>query len=206
MKVDIGILGGTFDPIHLGHIEVAKYAKTDLNLDRVIFVPAGSPQLKPSLPVASAKQRFEMVKLAIENKEMFQPSDIEIKRTGPTFTVDTLKKIKKIYNKETRLWFIGGSDAFNEFHKWENHEEILSLSKVCVVRRPGNVEDVENFSYFKKPARENNVVFINRITPKISSSKIKEMIKEKIKVEKYLDPKVHDYIVRNELYRTAEDK
>ena len=85
MKVDIGILGGTFDPIHLGHIEVAKYAKTDLNLDRVIFVPAGSPQLKPSLPIASAKQRFEMVKLAIENKEMFQPSDIEIKRTGPKY-------------------------------------------------------------------------------------------------------------------------
>tara|TARA_B100000470_G_C19757956_1_gene376914 strand:+ start:671 stop:1291 length:621 start_codon:yes stop_codon:yes gene_type:complete len=206
MKMNIGIFGGTFDPIHLGHIAVAKYAKTDLNLDKVIFVPAGCPQLKPSLPAASAKHRFEMVKLAIGNKEMFYASDIEIKRKGPTFTVDTLKSIKKNYHSKSSLWFIVGSDAFSEFNKWENYQEIMELSNVCVVRRPGESTELEQFGHVKKLVTENNVVFINRITPQISSTNVKAIIKDKNKVKRYLSPEVRDYIVRNGLYRTDEDK
>ena len=179
MKMNIGIFGGTFDPIHLGHIEVAKYAKTDLNLDKVIFVPAGCPQLKPTLPSASAKQRFEMVKLAIGNKEMFYASDIEIKRKGPTFTVDTLKSIKKIYHPKSSLWFIVGSDAFSEFNKWENYQEIMRLSNICVVRRPGDIKKLGELGHLKKLVAENNVVFINRITPQISSSNVKTILKDK---------------------------
>jgi len=206
MKMNIGIFGGTFDPIHLGHIAVAKYAKTDLNLDKVIFVPAGCPQLKPRLPAASAKHRFEMVKLAIGNKEMFYASDIEIKRKGPTYTVDTLKSIKKNYHPRSSLWFIVGSDAFSEFNKWENHEEIMRLSNICVVRRSGDIKKLDQLGHLKKLVAENNVVFINRITPQISSTNVKAIIKDANKVKRYLNPEVHDYIVRNGLYRTDEDK
>ena len=135
MKMNVGIFGGTFDPVHLGHIEVAEYAKSDLNLDKVIFVPAGCPQLKPARPATTGLQRLEMVKMAIENEEMFYASDIEITRKGPTFTIDTIKEIKDIYPSRTRLWLIVGADAFREFNKWENYQEILNLSRVCVVRR-----------------------------------------------------------------------
>ena len=205
MKMNIGIFGGSFDPVHLGHIEVAAYAKSDLNLDKVIFVPAGCPQLKPARPATTGLQRLEMVKMAIENEEMFDASDIEITRKGPTFTIDTIKEIKDIYPSRTRLWLIVGADAFREFNKWENYQEILNLSRVCVVRREGNIQVKDEFNHLKKLVFEHNVVFINKITQKISSSKIKEIIRKKEVVKKYLNPKVHDYIVRNGLYRTVKD-
>ena len=205
MKMNIGIFGGSFDPVHLGHIEVAEYAKSDLNLDKVIFVPAGCPQLKPARPATTRLQRLEMVKMAIENEEMFDASDIEITRKGPTFTIDTIKEIKDIYPSRTRLWLIVGSDAFRDFNKWENYQEILNLSRVCVVRREGNIQVKDEFNHLKKLVFEHNVVFINKITQKISSSKIKEIIRKKEVVKKYLNPKVHDYIVRNGLYRTVKD-
>ena len=97
--MNIGIFGGTFDPIHLGHIEVAKLAISEINLDKVIFVPSRCPQLKTTLPKASPQQRLDMVKLATGNQEMFQASDIEIKRDGPTFTFDTLEEIKELLHK-----------------------------------------------------------------------------------------------------------
>ena len=114
--------------------------------------------------------------------------------------------IKKNYHPRSSLWFIVGSDAFSEFNKWENHEEIMRLSNICVVRRPGDITELEQLGHLKKLVTQNNVVFINRITPQISSSNVKAILKDKNKVKKYLNPEVHDYIVRNGLYRTDEDK
>jgi len=205
IKVNIGIFGGTFDPIHLGHIEVAKLAISEINLDKVIFVPARCPQLKTTLPKASPQQRLDMVKLATGNEEMFQASDIEIKRDGPTFTFDTLEEIKESCSPKTALWFIVGSDAFSEFDKWENYEGILRISKICVVRRRVNNQELDQFRHIKRLANENNLTFINRKTPQTSSSRVREMMEEKNEVKKLLDPKVYNYIIRNELYGNIKD-
>ena len=102
----IGIFGGTFDPVHLGHMEVAALAKSYLNLDKVIFVPAGCPQLKQLLPSATGKQRLEMVKIATGDNDRFNTSDLEINRKGPTFTIDTLKEMKEMLPLGTQLWLI----------------------------------------------------------------------------------------------------
>ena len=202
----IGIFGGTFDPVHLGHMEVAALAKSYLNLDKVIFVPAGCPQLKQLLPSATGKQRLEMVKIATGDNDRFNTSDLEINRKGPTFTIDTLKEMKEMLPLGTQLWLIVGADAFKEFNKWENYNDILKLARICVIRREGLDMGNEEFNHLKKLAFENNVVFINKITQHISSTKIKKIIKQKEKVKKYLNPKVHDYIVSNGLYKTVKDK
>ena len=203
--MNIGIFGGTFDPIHLGHIEVAKLAISEINLDKVIFVPARWPQLKTTLPKASPEQRLDMVKLAIGGQEMFQASDIEIKRDGPTFTFDTLEEIKESCSPKTVLWFIVGLDAFSEFDKWENYEEILRICKICVVRRAVNNQELDQFRHIKRLVKENNVTFINRMTPQISSSTVREIMEEKSEVKKLLNPKVYSYIIRNELYGNIKD-
>ena len=203
--MNIGIFGGTFDPIHLGHIEVAKLAISEINLDKVIFVPARYPQLKTALPKASPEQRLDMVKLAIGGQEMFQASDIEIKRDGQTFTFDTLEEIKESCSPKTVLWFIVGLDAFSEFDKWENYEEILRICKICVVRRTVNNQELDQFRHIKRLVKENNVTFINRMTPKISSSTVRGIMEEKNEVKKLLNPKVYSYIIRNELYGNIKD-
>ena len=203
--MNIGIFGGTFDPIHLGHIEVAKLAISEINLDKVIFVPARCPQLKTALPKASPEQRLDMVKLAIGGQEMFQASDIEIKRDGQTFTFDTLEEIKESCSPKTVLWFIVGLDAFSEFDKWENYEEILRICKICVVRRSVNNQELDQFRHIKRLVKENNVTFINRMTPKISSSTVRGIMEEKNEVKKLLNPKVYSYIIRNELYGNIKD-
>lgn len=203
--MNIGIFGGTFDPIHLGHIEVAKLAISEINLDKVIFVPARWPQLKATLPKASPEQRLDMVKLAIGGQEMFQASDIEIKRDGPTFTFDTLEEIKESCSPKTVLWFIVGLDAFSEFDKWENYEEILRICKICVVRRAVNNQELDQFRHIKRLVKDNNVTFINRMTPQISSSTVREIMEEKSEVKKLLNPKVYSYIIRNELYGNIKD-
>ena len=203
IKVNLGIFGGTFDPIHIGHIEVANHAASELELDTVIFVPAGCPQLKNNSPEATPLQRFDMVKLAIDNQKMFQVSDIEIKRKGPTFTVETLAKIKENLNFKASLWFIVGADAFSEFNRWENYEKILKLSKICVVTRPGTNEQSENLNEL---ITENKIMFVDWNTPRISSSQVKKIMKDKLEVTKLLHPKVYDYIVKNDLYGNIKDK
>ena len=205
MKVNIGIFGGTFDPIHLGHMEVAKLAISEMNLDKVIFVPARCPQLKTHVPKASPQHRLDMVKLALGKKKMFEASDIEITRKGPTFTFDTLEEIKESCSQKTGLWFIVGSDAFSEFDKWENYEGILRISNICVVRRSGNKQELDQFRHIKRLASGNNVTVINRMPPQISSSRVREIIKEEKEVKKLLDPKVYSYIIRNELYGNIEE-
>lgn len=190
-------MGGTFDPIHVGHIALAKHAVSELKLCKIIFIPAGNPQLKNNCPEATPIQRLDMVKLAIDNEEMFQASDIEIKREGPTFTYETLYQIRENLGEKISLWFIVGEDAFSEFDKWENYEKISKLAKICVVKRLGENQEGEKFTNLIK---ENNVKFIGGRTPQISSSQVKKIIKDKIKVEKLLHPKVYSYIVKNNLY------
>ena len=133
----VGILGGTFDPVHSGHLMIAERALAELGLDQVLFVTAGSPRLKRQAPSAASEHRLEMVRLAVEHDGRFAVSDAEIHRHGPTYTVDTLEHVLREYGSGDELYFILGVDVLPRFHEWRNSERILELCRLVVVSRPG---------------------------------------------------------------------
>ena len=136
-NMKIGILGGTFDPVHNGHIYLAKKACAKLRLDKIVFIPSYLPPHKKGVKVTPARHRFNMLKLAIHGNKKFKISDMEIRRKGRSYSVETLRRLRKKYGKKAELFFIAGSDSLKELNKWKNLEEILSLCKFVIVARPG---------------------------------------------------------------------
>ena len=116
----IGVLGGTFDPIHLAHLIIAEEARVSLQLEEVVFVPAGEPWMKAGQPLSPAHHRFNMVRLAVSSNPFFRVSPIEIDRPGPTYTVDTLRSLVDEYEPGVELFFILGADAFSGFRRWKD--------------------------------------------------------------------------------------
>ena len=133
----VGILGGTFDPVHCGHIEIARRSLREAGLERVIFIPAGQPRLKAAEPTAATKHRLEMLRLAIAGIAGFELSDIEVLREGPTLTVDTLGEIGKEFGGETELVFILGLDVLARFDQWLEPHRVVQLATLLAVSRPG---------------------------------------------------------------------
>ena len=132
----IGILGGTFNPIHLGHLILAEEIREKLRLSKVIFVPAYLPPHKKAQGIAPAQMRWQMVRLAIKGNKSFSVSDIEIKRKGRSFTINTLSAFKKKYPKD-ELYFITGSDLLRYLPQWKDLREIIKMVKFVVATRPG---------------------------------------------------------------------
>ena len=133
----VGVLGGTFNPIHIGHLAIARQARESLALDRVIFVPTGDPPHKPHQKLAAASDRYEMVRLAIASDSAFSISDIEMRRPGKSYTIDTIRLLQQEYGQETRLFFLIGLDAFLEIRTWRDPETLLTLCSFVVISRPG---------------------------------------------------------------------
>ena len=143
----VGVLGGTFDPVHLGHLIVAEEARLQLRLDKVIFMTAGQSWLKEEQPLTPAKQRFEMVRLATGPNPHFEAARHEVDRTGPTYTVETLESLHRDLGPGATIYFIVGLDALEQFHRWKDPERILTLCHLAAVRRPGWLEiDMERFA------------------------------------------------------------
>jgi len=186
----IGIFGGTFDPIHFGHLVLAEQAYEKLNLDKVIFIPSFYPPHKKSPDIASANHRYNMAKLAVQGNPRFEISDIEIKRRGRSFLIDTLRQLKTIFPK-AKLFFISGSDVSDTMAKWKSIDRVLSLAKFVLAKRPGY--------RLKKYNKNISVISITELD--ISSS----MIRNKIKTDKsirYLMPlRVYRYIKQRGLYQ-----
>lgn len=143
----IGILGGTFDPIHEGHLLIAESARVCLHLDKVIFIPAGRPWLKSDRRVTSPGHRLAMVELATRDNPHFEVSDIEIERPGPTYTVDTLSELRQSMAEGTELYLILGMDSIRELGHWHRPDLIFEMCMVVAVSRPGvadvSIQDIE---------------------------------------------------------------
>ena len=132
-----GVLGGTFDPIHFGHLRLAGDCREALSLDKVIFVPAGEPWLKAGRGVTAGAHRLRMVELAIGDYPQFGVLDWEVARPGPSYTVDTLARLRMEQGDDLELYFILGVDALADFPRWKEPERVLELASLAVVNRPG---------------------------------------------------------------------
>ena len=191
----VGLLGGTFDPIHIAHLIIAEIACDTCNLDELLFMPCAIPPHKNHLNMSDAQHRLQMIHLAIADNPKFRFSDQEIKRGGTSFTIDTLKILKQ-HNKIDRsdLYLIIGADNFLDFHNWKEPEHILELCQLVVVGRP-------SFDLGKLDSGYQKKIFIMPIPlMEISSSDIRKRVKNKKTIQYMVSSKVVDYIKKNKLY------
>jgi len=210
----IGLLGGTFDPIHFGHLGMAQELAQALALDTVKFIPAAVPPLK-SQPSASAADRCAMVQLAIANNPDFQLDDRELKRTGPSYTLDTLRSLRSELSEQDSLVLFIGSDAFKQLNRWHQWQEIIQLCHIALVARPDSEVSTglnpELVTFLQDHYTENamdlqsesaGLITMQAITPlAISSSAIREQLKNR-QSARYLTPDcVLDYIAQHGLYQ-----
>jgi nicotinate-nucleotide adenylyltransferase len=193
----LGLLGGTFDPFHNGHLAAAEAAIGCAQLDRVIFIPAAQPPHRPPA-VASAEQRLEMCRLGIGDKARFEVSDIELERGGASYTVDTLIEMRGM-QPEDELFLILGWDAARLFSTWHRPNEVRELAMVVVVARPGSEapreEELEGVGLDKA-----KVVLCLRPTPDISASEIRRAVAEDKPIGGKVPAAVERYIASHRLY------
>lgn len=195
----VGIIGGTFDPIHLAHIYIAEEAKKKLNLDKVIFMPAGIQPLKTDKKVTEASLRLEMVQKAIEGKIGFEVSDYEIKKEGKSYTYKTLEHFYKEYKD---LYFITGADCLLGIDNWKEIDKIFSLCKFVVFTRPGyNNNELVNKKRFVEEKYNGDIILLEVPEIHISSTEIREKIINNEKVDDILPAVVLDIIKEKGLYR-----
>jgi nicotinate-nucleotide adenylyltransferase len=134
----VGLLGGTFDPVHLGHLRVAEEVREAQTLDELRLVPASMPPHRRDVPVASAQHRLRMVELAVADAPGLTAWGVELERPGPSYSIDTLRTARDELGADARLAFVVGRDAFADFHTWKDHERIFELADVVVMTRPPN--------------------------------------------------------------------
>lgn len=193
-KKKIGILGGTFDPIHLGHLVLAEQVKEKLKLDQVIFIPCLRSPHKTRQKLSPAQDRFRMTRLALEDNSGFSVSDIELKRKGLSYTVDTLRELKKLH-PHSQIYFLTGSDVVHELDAWKHPEQIYRLAKVVIATRPG----FDEFDRRNRFAKKSIVVPITGIG--VSSSEIRQRVKKGKSITYLVPSRVEDYIKKKKLYR-----
>ncbi|MFC1669993.1 nicotinate-nucleotide adenylyltransferase [Spirochaetota bacterium] len=191
----IGLLGGTFNPIHFGHLINAEVIRSAFSLDKIIFIPSKSPVHKELAGNVSAEDRFNMVKLSIQGNEGFRISSIEIDRDSPSYTIITLKELKKTY-PHSSLFLIIGDHYFNEIDKWKDSEEIMQLVQIIVMRR-----SVEKIIPDELIIAKSNAIIAENPVIEISSTSIRERIKSGKSIRYQVPPVVIDYIREKGLYK-----
>jgi nicotinate-nucleotide adenylyltransferase len=187
----IGVMGGTFDPIHVGHLIVAAQALHALNLTEVVFVPSANPWQKS--PVASAADRLAMVRAATASEPKFHVSTVDIDRGGNTYTVDTLTDLRAA-NPDADFFLLLGSDALNGLHTWKDPERILSLAQVVCLARPGHEPHAQEI-----PASAVTLLEVPGID--VSSTDCRDRLRYGRPVRFMVTPPVLEYIENHELYR-----
>lgn len=218
----IGLFGGTFNPIHLGHLTVAREVKKGFGLDKIWIIPAAIPPHKEMNKVAEALERLEMIRLAIEDDPNFSVSDVELKRSGPSYTIDTVDHFKAILSKETTLYFIIGMDSFLEIELWKSFRELFEVIPFIVMSRPGTPADepekrepiihdllVKKISSGYSFDPDGNVflhprkqpVFLFRVTPvDISATMVRNNRSQGLSISSLVPEKVKEYIESKGLY------
>ena len=200
----LGVLGGTFDPPHRLHLAVAHAALDQLGLQRVLFIPAGDPWRKADRPVSPAPHRLAMTRLAIAPEPEFTCSDIEIRRAGPTHTLDTLVALMaqrdQRRDSDSQLWFIVGSDALTDLPQWYEPERLIAASRLAVVVRPGTEVDPASLDGLV-PGLAARVDWVCLDPDPLSATDLRRRIASAEPITADLPAAVRDYVRRNQLYR-----
>ena len=210
-----GILGGTFDPIHFGHLDVAAAARRALELTEVIFVPSRTPPHRQTAPVASGNDRLAMVALAVANQPAYRVSDQELRASGPSYTSVTLKTCARAGLRPSQLFFITGADAFAEIASWHDYPSLLSLAHFIVVSRPGyatselgqrlhhlgsRMHNAGTFGDSDLRHDETWIWLVDAATRDISSSDIRTCVARRNPIDQQVPPSVAAYIERRRIY------
>lgn len=198
-KQKIAMYGGSFNPVHTGHIQLAEYFVSELELDKLLLIPDSKPPHKNDKEMISENHRYNMCMLASENVKNIQVSDIEIKRQGKSYTVDTLRQLGNIY-KNTQLYLIMGADMFITLHTWKEYREILKQAVVCAV--PRDKDSVNTLIDYSKTLESKGLrcIISDKMMMNISSTEIRSCIKQGKSIAGMVDRKVEDYIYKNSLY------
>ncbi len=200
----IGILGGTFDPPHIGHLVIAEATRAQLALAKVYFVPARQPPHKLGEKVTPLEDRLAMLQLALGNKPHLAISLVEANRPGPSYTLDTIRELQNEFPAATELYFIMGLDSLRDLPTWHEPRELIELCRLAVLRRPGYSADLDELEK-KIPGLRARVVFIPAPELEISSSDLQELVREGKSIEDMVSPDVAAYIREHHLYEDSTE-
>lgn len=200
----LGILGGSFNPVHIGHLLLAQTLCDALDLSRVLFIPCSTPPHKKASSLLAAKHRLAMLELATEGIVHFEVSDIEIQRGGTSYSVDTVRQLKELH-PNVDLYFIVGTDTLRELHTWRKVEELLSMCHVVAAARPGQPSPKLNAADIKLPAPWPERLLANIVSSRlidISSSDIRYRLAEGMPIRFMVPQSVEMYILEHRLWIT----
>ena len=210
----VGVIGGTFDPIHYGHVAVAREAQQALGLDHVTLIPSRQPPHRPEVPQASGYHRFAMAVLAAMDHRSWRVSSAELERPGPSYTFDTLIDVARQGLEPSQIFFILGSDAFAEIATWSRYLAVLDLANFAVVSRPGTGMSSlrqrlpELAPRMSAPgdvaaATATRVILLELSTPDVSSTDIRARVQSQLPIDGLVPDAVAHYINAQQLYRTV---
>ena len=198
----LGIFGGTFDPIHIGHLAVGEHVRDALGLDAVIFMPAGVPVFKKDRAVTPGNQRLEMCRLATRDNPCFDVSGMEIERGGDTYTFDTLEILREHYPDNVALYFIAGADAIMGINGWKNADALGGLARFVALTRPGYPIDERRRQEIAQDIRF-DVSYVEVPGLNVSSSMLREWVGQGASIRYLTADAVREYIEGQGLYRNA---
>lgn len=222
----LGLLGGSFNPIHNGHLAIARQTREALGLDRILFIPTSQPPHKRNGSLAPARDRYEMVRLAIASDPALAISDVEINRPGKSYTIDTVRLLQQEYGAQTQLFFLIGLDAFLEFPSWRDPQALLELCQFVILSRPGqsfrslstvrllppipfpSLADLDagRISRIDAPLGEQGLICLKLPPCPISASDIRTRIRQGLPSANLLPPSVESYILQHHLYQEDRDR
>jgi nicotinate-nucleotide adenylyltransferase len=198
--MNIGVLGGTFDPVHNGHLIVAEVVRKRLNLAEVIFVPAGQPWLKADKPITPAKHRLQMLRLSLADRPYFKISTLEIERAGPSYTIDTIIELRSKINAGDELFFILGQDNLAQLPQWREPSRLIQLCYLVAVSRPGSPRPNLKTLEASLPGISQRVMLMDEPQVDISASEIRERVGWGLSICHLVPEPVNRYIKENRLY------
>ena len=198
--MNIGVLGGTFDPVHKGHLIIAEEVRTRLDLVEVLFVPAGQPWLKTSHPVSPAEHRLQMLRLAIADKTHIKLSTVEIERTGHSYTVETIAELRGQLGDRDELFFILGWDSLDTLPQWREPSRLIRMCRLVAVPRSGYpLPDLKAMETII-PGISQRIVMMEKPEIDISSSAIRDRVSQGLSIRELVPEPVAEYIRQHKLY------
>lgn len=198
-KKRVGIFGGTFDPIHMGHLIVAETIMDEFHLDKVVFIPAAVPPHKLDKQISPAKHRYMMTMLATCSNPRFQVSDMEMHRQGPSYSRDTLAQLIEEHGSDTEFYFIVGADSVENLHTWNRIDELLTMCHFIGASRPGCMPDMEKIAQRFGPLAE-KIHCLETPELEISSTEIRHRVGQKRTIRYIVPETVEQYIYKEKLY------